>query len=239
MAGGQGGKYHPINGSCIDSRAYIGIFDTNFQNIHKVLLPESYCYAEFWQIIGTHDNGFVACGMDDNKNGWLVKVSESGQLEWSRKHRIFNNPNAQYYHVFYDIVELPDGGFAAAGTAYDYIQATSPIVTNAWLIRTDSFGCLVPGCQNVGIADNTPLESSFKLYPNPAADRIYLYWHNPQPQNCVFTVTDLAGGQLVPPTHLENSTTYEIPVAGWAKGLYFVRVLDAEGNFHVEKFWKE
>jgi hypothetical protein len=125
--------------------------------------------------------------------------------------------------------------------ALDFTPYTpqNPIGAYAWVCKTDSFGCLVPGCELVGIAPKSSLAHSFKLYPNPAAERLFLYYNNPELQNCVFTITDLAGREVVPATHLENSTTYEIPVREWAKGIYFVRVQGEKGNVYTEKFLKE
>jgi hypothetical protein len=91
----------------------------------------------------------------------------------------------------------------------------------------------------VGIAPNSSLAHSFKLYPNPAAERLFLYYNNPELQNCVFTIIDLAGREVVPATHLENSTTYEIPLSHWAQGIYFVQLQDEKGNVYTEKFLKE
>ncbi len=237
LCGRQGFKELAPN--TYDGRCYIAKYNSIFGKIWGRKLPENFFYNDFYKMIGTYDNVFLACGRHETNAGWMVKVSQYGQVEWSRKHQVFYDWNWQYDHYFYDVVELPDKGFALVGTAYDNTQATSPTVTNAWLARTDSFGCLVPGCETVGIAESTPLESSFKLYPNPASDRLFLYYNNPQLQNCVFAVRDIAGRQLVPPTPLENSTTYEIRIGNWAKGLYFVELRDEKGNVHTEKFVKE
>lgn len=237
LCGRQGFKELAPN--TYDGRCYIAKYNSIFGKIWGRKLPENFFYNDFYKMIGTYDNGFLACGRHETNAGWMVKVSQYGQVEWSRKHQVFYDWNWQYDHYFYDMVQLPDKGFALVGTAYNNTQATSPIVTNAWLARTDSFGCLVPGCETVGIAENTPIENSFKLYPNPASDRLFLYYNNPQLQKAVFVVRDLAGRQLVPPTPLENSTTYEMRIGDWAKGLYFVEVRDEKGNVFTEKFVKE
>lgn len=221
--------------SCFD---YIAKYSPPpYQQLWQIRFQSSDCeYSQLCKVVATPDGGAAVCGNDDGikSKGWLMKVSANGEIEWDRRHTLIGGGD----HYFSDMVRNTDGGFTLAG----YIYAHDPmdvIGTYAWLARTDSFGCLVPGCQSVGIAENTPIESSFKLYPNPASDRLFLYYHNPQLQNCVFAVRDLAGRQLVPPTPLENSTTYEMRIGDWAKGLYFVEVRDAEGNVFTEKFVKE
>ncbi|MBX7242297.1 MAG: T9SS type A sorting domain-containing protein [Bacteroidia bacterium] len=194
------------------------------------------------KIIENPDGTLVAAGTGVDAfnhkhiSGWMVKVSADGQVLWQRYHKVINTSYEE--HFFNDMCKAHDGGYALAGVALDP-SGEEPVGTYAWVCKTDSFGCLVPGCQTVGIAENTPLESSLKLYPNPASDRLFLYYHNPQLQNCVFTISDISGREIVPKTALENSTTYEIPVREWVSGMYFIEVQDGKGNIHTEKFIKE
>ena len=44
-----------------------------------------------------------------------------------------------------------------------------------FVIKTDSLGCVVPGCQFVGIAENViGLENTLNAYPNPSSGRFTL-----------------------------------------------------------------
>ncbi len=233
------------------SKGYIEKLDANFNKVWGKSFGDSTYISGFNKIIEAKNGDYIAVGRDLSayetvgidtvivdsaaETGWVIRVSPSGNKIWERWHKIvYGNSTSNWLG---DIYEQADGSLVMSGLAYDDVP--SPITTYGWLIKTDSFGCLVPGCETVGIAENTPIESSFKLYPNPASDRLFLYYHNPQLQNCVFAVRDIAGRQLVPPTPLENSTTYEMRIGDWAKGLYFVEVRDEKGNVHTEKFVKE
>ena len=45
----------------------------------------------------------------------------------------------------------------------------TPGLQTMFVIKTDSLGCVVPGCQYVGLAENLiGLENSLKVYPNPS-----------------------------------------------------------------------
>ena len=208
---------------------------TTFEKMWQIPFSAANCeYARVYKAVATPDGGAVICGDDEGNKGWLVKVNTDGQIIWDRRHTLIGGGD----HYFSDMVSNSDGGFTIVGLIYS--PNTDTIGTYAWLARTDSFGCLVPGCQSVGIAENTPIENSLKLYPNPTNDRLFLYYNNPQYKNFVFAITDLTGREVVPNTPLQSSTTYEIVVRDWAKGLYFVRVFDTEGqNVYTEKFVKE
>lgn len=229
-------------------KGYIEKINGNMQREWKLALSkhDTTASTEFYKIIANDDGSVVAAGKDqDNEysnkhiSGWMVKVSAQGQVIWQRYHKVVYTDEEE--HFFNDMCKAPDGGYALAGVAFDFTPYTpqNPVGTYAWVCKTDSFGCLVPGCELVGIAENTPLESSIKLYPNPTSDRLFLYYNNPQLQNCVFTIRDMTGREIVPQTALQNSTTYEIVVRDWAAGLYFVRVQDENGNFYTEKIVKE
>lgn len=253
-----GGRYYNVldplgtpNQAQLYVRGYIEKLDANFVKQWGLVLGKDSGFTRFNKIIETQNGNYIAVGneivvyrhnfspdsvqIDSAKvEGWAVKISPLGNVIWNRHYLTLT---CKGDHIFSDVLEQADGSLVMCGVAYDETPGSPN--TNGWLVKTDSFGCIVPGCQLVGITENTPIEHSFKLYPNPASDRLFLYYHNPQLQNCVFAVRDIAGRQLVPPTPMENSTTYEMRVRDWAKGLYFVEVRDEKGNVFTEKFVKE
>ena len=69
-----------------------------------------------------------------------------------------------------------DGGFVATGTAHWYDQPpeyqTNQLI---WVLKTDSLGCVVPGCQNVGVQEYAlELNEHLRVWPNPASDVVHL-----------------------------------------------------------------
>ena len=234
------------------SKGYIEKLDSNFVKQWGRTIGNDSLTNYFSKIIPIKDGNYIAVGttavlykhnfspdsvqIDSAKvEGWAVKISPSGNVIWNRHYLTLT---CKGDHIFSDVLEQEEGSLVMCGVAYDETPGTP--ATNAWLVKTDSFGCLVPGCETVGIAENTPIENSLKLYPNPTNDRLFLYYNNPQYKNFVFAITDLTGREVVPNTPLQSSTTYEIVVRDWAKGMYFVRVFDTEGrNVYTEKFVKE
>ncbi|MBK7086332.1 MAG: hypothetical protein IPH53_17410 [Flavobacteriales bacterium] len=62
-----------------------------------------------------------------------------------------------------------DGGYIMAGTTVDSMIVSQ----DAWLVKMDSFDCLVPGCQVFdGLEEQvTDLRDALEVFPNPASDQ--------------------------------------------------------------------
>jgi len=101
----------------------------------------------------------------------LAKFSSTGDSLWSRS---YTPTDGGCY--LYDVQPTSDGGFVATGTAYWYDQPpeyqTNQLI---WVLKTDSLGCVVPGCQNVGVQEYAlELNEHLRVWPNPASDVVHL-----------------------------------------------------------------
>lgn len=235
------------------SKGYIEKLDSNFQKVWGLEFGrDSNYYSAFTKIIEAKNGDYIAIGRNfsmyetagvdttvvDSVSvvGWAVRVAPSGNTIWERNYRVVYGHWSRNY--LGDIYEQHDGSLVMCGYVYD--DSPSPITNYGWLLKTDSMGCLVPGCQNVGIISSQNLSDHIKLYPNPVQSELYLYYNNPtQPYAATFRVWDIQGQEIVAPNALASGTTYILPVRGWAQGIYFLQVQDEKGNVHVEKFIKE
>lgn len=98
--------------------------------------------------IRTSDGGYIVGGhsksSDNNvslnyggRDAWLVKISDTGQIEWE------NNFGGSSYDNVRSIIETPDGGclFAGiAGTDTTYLVSGSHGAMDGWLVKLDSAG---------------------------------------------------------------------------------------------------
>ncbi len=233
-------------------KGYIAKLNSNFYKVWGLSFGDSTYVSGFSKIIEAHNGDYIAVGRDGITYetvgidttivdsfmtvGWIIRVSPSGQKIWERRHKVVYGSSCT--NLLGDIYEQADGSLVMSGVAYDDVP--SPITTYAWLIKTDSFGCLVPGCQTVGIAPSTHIADHIKLYPNPAQSELYLYFHTEkQPTGTSFRIWDMQGQEMIANTPLLNSATHILRVQDWAKGLYFVEIRDKEGNVYTEKFVKE
>jgi hypothetical protein len=174
--------------------------------------------------------GFVAAGdrklVGGQTVGRLTMVDLSGDLLWDRAYQT----NGVADHYFYDVERTLDGGFIMAGTTFDSLL----ISQDAWLVKVDSFGCLVPGCQIFdGLHEQfTDLTNALTIYPNPVTAGSMLQVGIELPAGFATTGALSLGlvsgdGRLLREQVVPNNTTRaEVPTTGLAPGLYYLHLRD-------------
>jgi Secretion system C-terminal sorting domain len=167
-------------------------------------------------------NGNIyACGFTfnndlNNQQGWLVIANKLGD---SLTQRLFN-VNSIRPHNFYNIQKSSDG-FIMSG--YSFNTNGSNANQDAWLLKVDTFGCLTPGCQLVGI-NNIPFSrEEIKIYPNPAKDKIQ-FEHSAKIIS--YRIADYTGKLLLEGAYNSN----QIDVSALPTGAYIVQVLLEDGS---------
>lgn len=173
--------------------------------------------------------------------GWLVKVSNMGQLIWERKY--WGTLEGSETNYLSDFEVLPNGDIIACGESRSNVPG-DPVPQQGWLIRVDSFGCLVPGCQLVGIEEpeqETKIEF-IKIFPNPTDDWLYIYFNAPQSfdtEEFSFTITNMNGEIIEQQPAVQNFTTYFLETRNYASGVYFVYLMRNGELVQTEKFVKQ
>jgi hypothetical protein len=160
--------------------------------------------------------------------GWILKMSAAGDSLWQRLYRKpFTNRN-----YLNDIEVLPDGGFIAAGYTQEYTPINSHYDYWGWLIRTDSFGCIVPGCQLLNNTENVAVvfDNEVTVFPNPASEVVKFKFEKPINENVEIRVYSGLGqlvGQITEVSGQANvnySTDATMKVSDWHSGMYFYGV---------------
>ena len=173
----------------------------------------------------------IACGggYDDeigNFMGYIVKMDSMGTLIWNRRYFYVEDEIA--LQLLNSVIQTSDNGYAACGE----INIGGGFDNQLWVIKTDSMGCIVLGCDSL---DNsiTNLEVNqqqqwFTFGPNPISSQdgllnIYL-GHQSQTgiksRELTFKITNLQG-QLVKEFEAKSfGVTYMIPLSGIAAGNY-------------------
>ncbi len=104
---------------------------------------------------------------------YIFKVDFNGDSLWFREY-IAGTLHNDWNRLF-DIAATPDGGLVAGG---HFLSNTSSPLTgqpgsHVWILRTDSTGCVVQGCQYISTEE--PIElAGITVYPNPAQSHITL-----------------------------------------------------------------
>ncbi|MGK0364182.1 MAG: hypothetical protein ACI85O_001239 [Saprospiraceae bacterium] len=155
-----------------------------------------------WRMIKVADNsGYVAVARDllydggedsISQRGWIGKVDDDGNLLWGRSYVGVDSYND--FQMLYDVKETADGGFVAVGWSED--DNADTLARQAWIIKTDEHGCLVPGCNLTATDEPETTQISLSLYPNPSSDILNIWYEsadfNPR-QPPQFQVTDMQG----------------------------------------------
>lgn len=94
---------------------------------------------------------------------FLFKTDFSGKPIWYRDYFVFPDSETDEGMLLNSFLQTPDGGFVLAGENRDFSRTD---VQRSILVKVDSFGCLIPGCQK---ADNIneAWQKKCELYPNP------------------------------------------------------------------------
>jgi Secretion system C-terminal sorting domain len=193
------------------------------------------------KILQANDSGgYVAYGtvLEDKSDGierqgtWIVKVSNQGDSLWARYYTIFDGfsspPDPE------DFKATPDGGYIVCGRTFGSSE------NFGWLMKLDSFGCLIPGCNsNDGPNITTEAETQIKLaiYPNPTSDFLNFELRmSTLPQRASFRIVD-ANGKVVKELKSDSPwNTIILPVRDWASGVYWLQYSEGGEVRAVEQF---
>lgn len=164
--------------------------------------------------------------------GYVCRISPQGELLWERVICDDTGIGTGQSSRFYDMVETTNGDLLITGDitvpeAVDTTRSTGAI----WLIRTDSLGCITPGCGEYDILNSTrnvrglPEAGLLEVWPNPA--RVFLELAL-EPTSAsgdyLWRVYD-ATGRLYYSTPLVRGQQQSVVVAKWPPGLYSWQLL--------------
>ncbi|MEZ4964222.1 MAG: T9SS type A sorting domain-containing protein [Saprospiraceae bacterium] len=86
------------------------------------------------------------------RSSFLARLQPNGAIKWNRVYRsnnLFSVQNYGYASDFNQVLEIHGGNIVAGGGALVFDEFLSPNtapITEAWLLRADSNGCISPAC---------------------------------------------------------------------------------------------
>lgn len=215
-------------------KASILKIDSNYNNVLWIQDIPNTAFSKLNSVnnleTGFDNLSFFACGttvnLDTNLGisyeGFLTKHSYSGEIIWSRKYSIIDSEFD--IHTLYDMRKTVDGGIVMVGQVADLTGDILDPRDQSWIIKVDSFGCLVPGCQNTTrIDESAPVSLDIRLYPNPVTDRqvsMYVGEENPIGEMNL-TLVNLQGSVVKTwKIDFQGPTTYMFEILGVLPGMY-------------------
>lgn len=176
------------------------------------------------------DGSIITCGI----YSWyaeLAKFSAAGDSLWSRHLSVFNNTSDNQPS---DVEPTSDGGFIITGELHQSLGDPTPGLTTIFVIKTDSLGCVVPGCQSVGVQEYVmDLQNLMRVSPNPATELVQVALDLPeggQVQGQVQAqMLDPSGRLVLEQTVQQNLNQLRaiLDVSALPAGTYYLHLRDA------------
>ncbi len=180
---------------------------------------------------------------------WLFRMSPDGVLKWSRWVRdtsfVGLLPTQFQDDFFENVLEDEDGYLVIAGSQ-DFETAYTP--TNLWVIKLDSMGCMVPGCQdsvlylNSTVAVDEPGQPVvgrqvwFNIAPNPANNFFEMRFFEALPyRNARVEVVSESGRSVFSEGLPVGVSSKKIDCVDWPPGVYFITFSENGRTFQTEK----
>ncbi len=203
-----------------------------------------YEFHTFSNIIETNNNDLVSVGFfnhprQDTVNAiraHIISVDSSGNRNWYREY--YAPANYDYNSELYDVIQTADGGYLACGRN---IRINGQ--ARAWLLKLDSIGCLIPGCDTLGMGIGLPpvqlsLDDNLQVYPNPASDQLHLLWRVDPQQATEITTYQLIGldGRVALRGEIpQTNGRVLLRVGNLSPGMYTVLLQHGEDRFSRQK----
>ena len=220
---------------------YIFSYDSEFKNMNWAInfsTDKNNTQQAHLLLGGDYDemNGsYVAVGTNTYENdSYIIKTNDAGDSLWTRHYIPLNwQPEDVGFVGLIDIEATPYHSYVSVGKAVgrpDYLL-------KSWAILIDSFGCIIPGCQNT--VSNEEIFSSgsnlFSIYPNPATTFVALLCNHNINADVNISVFDLSG-RMIESVTISPTIGYQylLNVIGWTSGIYFLRIESMDGRLIQE-----
>jgi hypothetical protein len=218
-----------------DSKLNVIKLDTSGNVIwNKIVGPLRWAYN--MNIINELPNGnIVAVGYFQPDVGvglaTIFMLNPNGDTIWMRDYKKVLNSGST--NRLYSIQQTSDNGFIACGQVFGAWEP--PNGQNMWLLKMDSFGCLVPNCTGVNIIEPLLSNSNIKIYPNPASDNITINLTGLKNlSGLCLNIYNIQGQLLLQQTLNQNNT--EIDISQLEQGVYVAKIKLDDGSVLQEKF---
>jgi hypothetical protein len=187
------------------------------------------------------DGSIMSCGrysdytnlplLNYDAKGVILKTKPNGDSLWMRQ---FNNyvtgiAPANYNETFFGIEKTLDGGYILCGNVINQPQA------KAWVVKTDSMGCIAFGCGSIitDYKERKTSEDNFTLFPNPANDVLNINFDI----ETNFTKLEILNnlGQLIREEYLVLKNNF-IDIKDLPEGVYLLRIKNSNSENISKRF---
>ncbi len=200
---------------------------------------------EYYKISTLSDGSIVGYGQWGNvfydpvikRTPWIIKVSSEGEQIWQKiLYDVFPGEEVAKSGLFFDGVELADGGFMVVGGLTEAPGEATKILIS----RLNEEGCLIDDCPWVyhmgdllnGVV-HTEEEKGIDIYPNPASGMVHVECAAKIRHISVMDIT----GKLISRYFIDRRNT-NIDLGAFEDGVYIFRIVDEGGKVETRKVIK-
>lgn len=233
----------------VELRGYICKYDTTGQLLWEYSLDKDYDYFS-GRFIVLDDGSCIASGIRGDtipnhlvygqidsvkSHGFLLKLAPDGTKIWERKFTALDSLSITNRYLF-ATVQMENGDFVIVGRTRYHYNFTHGTV--GWIIRTDSFGCIVPGCQLLNDTENQTFDdiNQLTVFPNPTSDLITFRFEKPLNNGSIRIFNSL--GQALKMQEVINNQE-QINCSNWQNGMYFYGIYDNNRLVKTGQFLKQ
>jgi hypothetical protein len=157
----------------------------------------------------------------------LLKLDMDGKLIWQRRFKQWDRDNRGYS------LTSTDDGFIICADGKDTTHTTG--YTDAWIIKTDTNGCILPGCHLAdGLVQLLHSENILEVYPNPATNEVHLQSKDERAKLSEVLVYDSKGNLLIHET-CTHTAHHQLQTTTLANGQYYVVIALQSGERAIQK----
>jgi hypothetical protein len=176
-----------------------------------------------------------ALGNLETTEGWagsttyltLLKFDSAGNMLWQRLFKQWYRDNRPY-----SLTPVYDG-FIICADGKDTTHTTGQ--TDAWVIKTDNNGCVIPGCHlKDGLVQVLNPEAFLQVYPNPATDKVYIESTDAKALLQNIMLYNQNGSKLMEQATV-NTKQHILNTSALAKGIYYLVIELKTGERAVKK----
>jgi hypothetical protein len=233
-------------------RFFISKFDGEGQILWETMLGPTDFYKHIFEDVTIATDGhYVASGQapyeldePDPVNGTFMSDvtlakfhRDTGELMWQRFYRVVESEDKT--HSVWDVRATADGGLIFCGESLDYTEeeyTSENPVQQGWVVKVDSFGCLVEGCQN-SIEEVEGAAGWFMAGPNPlpSGTPLNVYLASQPPTGASLVLTDMQGKRVAstPASGYNTTLIWQLPALPAAT--YLLSLVDGATVLQTEK----
>ena len=197
------------NGKAISTKRVFRSYDGGPQNCVKDQNGNYVCVANIQKDASSYINGY------------LTKFSPDGDSIWTRE---FSHRDDRT-EGFFNIGSASDGGYYLTGLNWISDEDHS---SKGWIVKTDSNGCVVPGCATAVNVEKEYHGTLFNLFPNPVSDHLSIYLNDEDLQDRRYHLKCFDQNGRIVLTQAFSGRKTDVDVSSQITGMYFYQIDDGK-----------